>query len=287
VVIGVLLLLGQPPLVVAFGMLAVKISGISVQFLMLHRVCDWLMKPPRPAQTAALVRRLIAPAVAFLAFPMSNALLIQGPLLILGSTVGGTGVAIFAAFRTMSRIPLQFTNVLNSSVWPEVSLAYGARNMPLLRKIHATTLSAAIYGALLISAFMLIFGPFIMHHWLRGQVSYDRLLMSGLLLSTVLSAIWNGSSIVLSATNQHVGYSAMLMVASILSVLASYPASAFLQLYGIVLVMILTELYMALFVIRRALALCGETPLNLIADVFRAPKYMAEAVKGRLAHGTR
>jgi hypothetical protein len=111
--------------------------------------------------------------------------------------------------------------------------------------------------------------------------------MSGLLLSTVLSAIWNGSSIVLSATNQHVGYSAMLMVVSVLSVLASYPASAFLQLYGIVLVMILTELYMALFVIRRALALCGETPLRLIVDVFRAPKYMAEAVKGRLAHGTR
>lgn len=287
VVIGILLLLGQPPLVVAFGMLAVKISGIGVQFLMLHKVCDWLLKPPRPADTAALVRRLIAPAVAFLAFPMSNALLIQGPLLILGSTVGGTGVAIFAAFRTMSRIPLQFTNVLNSSVWPEVSLAYGARDMPLLRKIHATTLSAAIYGALLISAFMLIFGPFIMHHWLRGQVSYDRLLMSGLLLSTVLSAIWNGSSIVLSATNKHVGYSAMLMAASIVSVCASYPASAFLQLYGIVLVMILTELYMALFVIRRALALCDETPLGLITAVFRAPKYMAAAVKGRFAHGLR
>jgi O-antigen/teichoic acid export membrane protein len=287
IVIGSLLVFGQSPMVVAFGMLMTKVLGISVQFLVLHRVSAWLFKPPVPADTAALVKRLIAPAVAFLAFPMSNALLIQGPLLILGSTVGGAAVAVFAAFRTMSRIPLQFTNVLNSSVWPEVSLAYGARNMPLLRKIHSSTISAAIYGALVISAFMLIFGPFIMHHWLRGQVSYDRLLMSGLLLSTVLSAIWNGSSIVLSATNRHVGYSAMLMIVSLLSVLLSYPASAFLQLYGIVLVMILTELYMALFVMRQSLAVCDETPLGLLAAVFRAPKHVAEAVKGRLAHGLR
>jgi hypothetical protein len=52
-------------------------------------------------------------------------------------------------------------------------------------------------------------------------------------------------------------------------------------------VMILTELYMALFVMRKSLAVCDETPLGLIAAVFRAPKHVAEAVKGRLAHGLR
>jgi O-antigen/teichoic acid export membrane protein len=283
VTIAVLLIIGCSPLGIALGMLFCKITGIGVQFLVLHRIGAWLLKPPVPADSAALVRRLIAPAVAFLFLPMSNALLLQGPLLILGSTVGGSAVAIFSAFRTMSRIPLQFTNMLNSSVWPEVSMAYGARNMALLRTIHSSTISAATYGALAIAAGIQIFGPFIMHHWLRGQVSYDRWLMSGLLLSTVLSAIWNGSSIMLSATNRHMRYSALLIVVSVLSVAASYPAAAYLQLYGVVLVMIVTEMIMAPYVIYKALQVCDETPLQLLGDVFRAPKSMAEALKGRLA----
>jgi len=284
--IGIVLVLQRSPMTVAATMLAVKVFNILLHLFILRGVCRWLFTPRLPADTK-LLQRLIAPAVAFLAFPMSNALLLQGPLIILGSTMNGSAVATFAAFRTMARIPLQFTNVLNSSVWPEVSLAFGAGNMALLRRIHSTTIAAASYGAFLVSAFILAFGPFIMQHWLHGEVSYDRLLMSGMLLSTVISAIWNGSSIVLSATNRHVGYSAVLMGVSVTSFLASYPAATYLHLYGIALVMILTELSMASYVINRSLTVCDDTLPGVIAAVFRAPKYMADAVKGRLAHGAR
>jgi O-antigen/teichoic acid export membrane protein len=279
-IIALMLALHTAPLAVAIAMVTVKILSLAFQFVGLRNVCPWLFTPYAAPDTRLIVR-LITPALAFLAFPMSNAFLLQGPLLIIGSTLGGTAIAVYSAFRTLARIPLQMTNVLNSSVWPEVSLAYGASDTVTLRRIHTTTVAAAVYGALLSSSLIWIFGPFIVTHWLHGKVNYDGLLLFGLLLATVISSIWNASSIVLSATNQHARYGATFLLVSTISILLCYPAAIMFGLYGIAAIMVLSEISMALFVVRQSLVICVDTGHELMPRLLNAPMIVREAV-GRI-----
>jgi O-antigen/teichoic acid export membrane protein len=217
-----------------------------------------------------------------LAFPASNALLLQGPVLILGATIGGSAIATFSAFRTLARIPIQLTSVLNSSVWPEMSSAYGAQNFELLKRLHRATVASATYAALAASALILAFGPFIIKTWLHGKIGYDVWLMSGLLAASALNAIWNASGIVLVATNLHNRLGAIILIASAASVLAYYPAAVYFNLYGIAMVMVCTEIVLASFVRTQSLMACQDSFKGLVLAVLHAPVTARAAIHNML-----
>jgi O-antigen/teichoic acid export membrane protein len=277
-ILGVMLIAAASPLDAAVAMLVIRIFSLLIQSLGLRKTCPWLFKP-YSAPDITIIRRLIKPAIAFLAFPLSNAVLLQGTLLIIGAaTIDGSEIAIFSAFRTLARLPIQLTNILNASVWPEISLAFAGGNIRLLRLLHSTTVAAATYGALAASAILWLFGRAIITLWLHGRVQYDGILLMGLLLATVISAIWNASSIVLYATNRHARYGYFLLLVSAITVFLCYPAAAHFSLYGVSVVLLLSEVAMMLFVFNQSLAICQDSVRGLFSAVLHAPAMARETI---------
>jgi O-antigen/teichoic acid export membrane protein len=202
VTMGVLLVLGWGPLGLCAAGLAAKAIMQVVQHIWLRRICPWLHCPKVPADRT-LVSRLIAPSLGFMAFPLGNALALQGPILIIGQIMGGPAVAIFSATRTLARLPNQITNVFNASVWPEMSRAHGAGDRSMLRALHRSSWGLTLLLVVSSSTALLLFGPWMAKAWLGSKTHFEPMVLTFLILVTVISAIWNASSVVLAAINEH------------------------------------------------------------------------------------
>ncbi|MEY2838604.1 MAG: hypothetical protein RJB60_903 [Pseudomonadota bacterium] len=201
---GILLAKGAGPMMVCTVALCVKAVMLLLQHFWLQRTCPWLHHPPMPADRT-LVKRLIAPALGFMAFPLGNALALQGPILVIGHLMGGPAVALFSATRTLARVPIQIANVFNSSVWPEMSRAHGSGNIPLLRTLHRSSWGITFVLVATSSVALLVLGPWLAKVWLGEATKFDTTILIFLISMTLFSATWSSSSVVLTAINAHGG----------------------------------------------------------------------------------
>jgi len=56
--------------------------------------------------------------------------------MVVATMLGPTSVVVFSTVRTLTRLGLQAMEMINSTVWPEISVAYGADDRSLVRKLH-------------------------------------------------------------------------------------------------------------------------------------------------------
>ena len=59
------------------------------------------------------IKAMIRPAVSFMAFPLANALSLQGITLLTGALTGTAAVALFNTYRTIARVAVQLTAMLS------------------------------------------------------------------------------------------------------------------------------------------------------------------------------
>jgi len=207
---AVALTIGQTALWLCAATLVVRGGMLLWQWALLRRRCTWLFQPPVPADPGML-RRLLWPSLAFMAFPLGYAIALQGPILLIGALHGSAAVAMFSAMRTLARLPVQLTNVLNNAVSPEVSRAHGEGDLGKIRRLHRSAWAVTTAAGLLACVGLWVLGPWISHLWL-GAGHHDPLTLGVLLAISWVSAVWNVSSIVLTATNAHVRLSAIFLV---------------------------------------------------------------------------
>ncbi|WP_338440520.1 oligosaccharide flippase family protein [uncultured Aquabacterium sp.] len=164
--------LGQSALTLCAATLAVRALMLVWQWALLRRRCAWLFQPAVPADPHML-RRLLWPSLAFMAFPVAYALALQGPILLIGSLYGSAAVAVFSAMRTLARLPVQLTNVLNNAVSPEVSRAHGEGDLGKIRRLHRTAWALTAGLGLLACVALGLLGPWISRLWL-GHDHHDQ-----------------------------------------------------------------------------------------------------------------
>jgi O-antigen/teichoic acid export membrane protein len=256
-VTGLMLWLSFSPVYVCLSAFLVKFGLGILQFIWLGRVCPWLFSPKYSADKTLIIR-LIKPSLAFLAFPMGNALSLQGPILVLGALFGSTSVAIFSVMRTLSRVPYQVTFSFSSSVSPEMSSAYGAGDINLLRKLHRKSWFLTVILVLLAASSIALWGEWVTGVWLHKQNAYDVFILHGLLATSVLLAIWSASSMVLVSVNQHAKIAIYYVLVNGIGVAASYLASLYFGIQGLIITLILVELVMLLVIFPKALAISKD-----------------------------
>jgi O-antigen/teichoic acid export membrane protein len=120
--------LGGGGMVAAGGaMLASRIVFLVAGYRWLRRLSHWLRLGFAHANSAEL-RRLRSPALAYMGMPIAQALLIQGPVLVVGGALGATAVVVFSTSRTLARLGTAAINMINNSLVSEYSALAGARN---------------------------------------------------------------------------------------------------------------------------------------------------------------
>jgi O-antigen/teichoic acid export membrane protein len=228
------------------------------------------------------VRRLARPAIAFMGFPVGNALNLQGTLLVVSYVLGPISVVVFSTARTISRGALQMVQMVNSTFEPELSISFGARKIDLTRTLHRRSCQLALIIAIVIVAGVMTVGPYVLHSWTGGHVPPSRGLLSILLLVVVIYSLWSTSSAVLTSTNQHQTLSLVYLVATSLTCIACYFFTLWKGLYGAAAALLISELAMNIYVLPASLRIAHDTFPAFMISMLHFPSSLKPAAL--LAH---
>jgi O-antigen/teichoic acid export membrane protein len=217
------------------------------------------------------IKRLARPAIAFMGFPLGNALNLQGTLVAVGYALGPVDVAIFGTARTVSRIALQIVQMVNNTVWPELSIAFGAGNIELVRVLHRRACQLALFISMSVVVVVALLGPTFLHHWTRGKVPPSTGLVSLLLIVVVFYSLWSTSSTLVSAINQHERLATLYTIATGLTVACTYWAARRYGLYGAAASLLLSEIIMDVYVLPSALRIAHDTWGGFLRSMLNYP----------------
>jgi O-antigen/teichoic acid export membrane protein len=216
------LFIGGSLLSAALGLLCGRmLSCIVIFFFALHDVPE--LKWNLDQVDRQLVRRMIRSGIGFLSFPAGNMLTLQGMVVLVGTQLGGSAVALFNSSRTLARLLAQLSILTGKSMAPEISKLYGSGKNheadQLVRQLLWTILPLTVVGAVALE----VLGPTILLHWSHGKIGFDRTVFTWLLVGAVCAGYWQIRSTQLTATNRH-----SLLAAMFLAVSASALVVAFL-----------------------------------------------------------
>lgn len=219
-----------------------------------------------------------------MAFPIGNALSLQGLTIAVGTTLGVGAVVVFSTTRTITRVALLAMSSINSAVWPELSRSVGSDRVDEARAIlrRATQVSLAVSLSLVVVLALL--GPAIIRSWTHGIVDPPRELLYVLLLVVVGNSVSNTLSTVLFATNQHRGLAMVYLLGVVVAVLAAIPLSSALGLPGTAMALLVIEVGMVVYVLPAALRVVKDRPrpfVRSVLDVRETIRLARSSVKTR------
>ena len=263
--------LGGGPVQAAFGYLAGRLLGTALMWLGQRQASPWLRYGFSHASFAEL-RRLTAPAFASLAFPLGNALNIQGMRLVVGLALGPSAVAVFVPLRTLSRIVMQPGSIINRLIEPELALAFGADNISLFRRIFARSCQLALWGCLGVCLLVGSGAHWIFPAWTGGKFAIDWPTYIVLLAGVLINGIWYTALMVPYATNRH-GRIAVIytLIYGVVALYLGYLGATGLGLVGAAAALLIAEAIMAVFITRASLRMVTMGTAQWIKTVLRPP----------------
>lgn len=229
--VGLTALCGGGLLVAAIMTLATRMTFTLVLYFWLRRASPWLNLGHRLADRRE-VRRLLKPALAFMLLPISQALLIQAPIMIVGALMSPVAVVTFATTRTLTRVGTAATNMLNGTLQGEYSAAFGRRDATMLHRVtrYHRLLSlamVAVYGVIL----HLLQRP-LMTSYTHGKVHAVEPFFSLMILTIAAEMMWSSIATPLESINRHVTFANILMAICVAGVGLCYVMTASFALNG-------------------------------------------------------
>jgi len=244
--------------------------GTVLTYYDLRRFSPWLRLGKKDAQWHHVLR-LARPSIAFMAFPVGNALSLQGMIVIVGAVLGPVMTVTFATMRTLSRFPLQVTNSVNAAVWPELSAAYGVGDIPLARALHVRSVQCAFYFSLMANCFIGLTAKWIVSVWSHHRIVFEPHVMALLLVVVFVNSLWSTSSVTLASTNRHQRMAVLYIAVSAVSLLLGYFLLPVWALVGVAVALLVAEMLMCTYVVKMSLELLDDKPAVFVYGVLRLP----------------
>lgn len=266
---------GGGPVSAALVTLLVRTGAMLVMWRYAMRVTPWLALGVRRARFAT-VRRLFRPAVAFLAFPLGNALSIQGMVLVVGRILGPAAVVGFSTVRTMTNAAKQAMGIIRASIWPEVSIAFGRGDRRVARELHRRACQSALMLTLAASLVLLVGGQAIVRVWTNGEVAVEPAFLRWMLAATLANCLWFTSSVLPSAINRHVRLATLFMITTGLSLLAAAWLLPRVGLTAVPAALFFADVAMVAYVIPTSLRLVHDGFSEFVGSLFDLPRLWRE-----------
>jgi O-antigen/teichoic acid export membrane protein len=269
--------LGGGPRITALVFASINVIITLIFCVLVRRDIPWIEYGWQHASFGE-IRKLARPAIAFMGFPLGNALSLQGSLLAVGYALGPVSVVIFSVARTVSRVALQMVQMVNTTFEPEMSIAFGAGNYELTRTLLRRACQLALLVAVAIVLIMLTFGPWFLTHWTSGHVPPSRGLLSILLLVVVFYALWSTSATLMTSTNQHQRLATYYIIGTSLTCFFCYIFARAWGLYGAAASLLISETVMNLYVVPACLRIAHDTLHAFLSSLLHYPHSLRPAV---------
>lgn len=217
----------------------------------------WGLREARRSEIHAMVR----PSISFMAFPLANAMSLQGITLLVGHLFGPALVAIFNAYRTLARVAVQLTSMFSLALWPEFSRLFGHGAVAAVRPLYrrAELLGAGI--AIGLSLMLYVLGPWLLRIWTQGVIGFEPVLMGVLLAYAAAGGVWHVPRTLLMATNQHIDLARWALCAGAAVLVVAMLMGPGLGLRGVGLAMLIIEVAIAAVCMRLVHQVLRETPV--------------------------
>ena len=277
---------GYGPRTTAMVFAMANITGTLILCVMVKHDIPWISYGWSHASFKE-IKRLTRPSLAFMGFPLGNALNIQGSQLAVNYALGNDSVAIWITARTVSRLALQVVEMVKNTVWPELSIAFGAGNMELVRTLHRRACQIALFVSLSVVVVVATFGPTFLHKWTLGKVPSSPGLVGLLLVVVVFYSLWSTSSTLVAAINLHERLATMYSIATGVTVVVTYFAAWRYGLYGAAASLLLSEVIMDAYVLPSSLRIAHDTWGGFLGAMLHYPRSLRpKALVARLRQRT-
>lgn len=213
-------------------------------------------------------KKLFTKGMAFQAFPLGNALLFQGNLLIVQFMLGPAAVALFATARTLVRSVNQLMEMVNTIIWPELSVLIGTNNLPKAARLHRLGVGFTFIGSILCVFVLSVFGQTIYTLWTRKAIPLPQHLLVFFLLPIIFNAVWYTSSVVHTSSNKHEGLAIRYLIASIAAITMCVILSHFYGVEGAALSTMTADLLLIPYVLKRSLEITGDTMGGFVSGIW-------------------
>jgi O-antigen/teichoic acid export membrane protein len=260
------------PIQAAAAYLILRVIGTAIMSWLMLRTSPWLRYGFRHA-TLTCTRRLAVPALAYIGFPAGNALSLQGMVLIVGVVLGPIAVATFATMRTLTRFGFQIMESVKNTLWPELSIAYGAQNWTLARRLHRVACQASLWSSLATVVFLFFAGDRVMTIWTRGRIVPDEAAFRWLLLVVVATSFWHTSSVVTIASNTHERVAAVYLAGTAASLVMARLLMPHFGISGAAMALLASAVIVGWYVLSQSLKALSERMTDFFASMFRLPEF--------------
>lgn len=264
------------PLGAAVAMLVTRMLGNWIGQLVLKRKSQWLSYGFRNAHLS-VIRKLLKPALAYMAFPAGNAFSLQGMTIVVGVTLGPIAVVVLSTTRTLTRFVYQMVSMITNSVWAELSAAFGSGNIVLARNLHRCAFQASLACSLAGVLFLALFGNAIYGNWTHHNVGMDHRLFYLLLVEVLANCMWFTSSIVAISCNKHVQQAAMYLLTTVVSVPLAYFLMLRYGLTGVAISLLIGDFWMINYVLGHSLAILHDNFGEFGRALLRPPSLGTES----------
>ena len=245
VAVALAALAGGGPAAAAAAMVACRVAFVAAGYRWLQSEAAWLRLGFAHASRAE-VRRLAGPALAYMALPLGQALLLQGPVIVVGGALGAVAVVAFSTARMVARLGTALVNMINNSVVSEYSALAGAGDAAgfarLLRAQTAVTATAiAAYAA-----GVLAFGPLVLPWLTHGAVRATWPFFAIVVLGVAAEMTWSALFTPLAAVNRHRGVAAWFALVALGGVAGCWLIAPWLGASGVAGAVLAAHLAMAM-----------------------------------------
>ncbi len=206
-----------------------RLLFIALASRWLHVRSAWLRFDFALASVTEL-RRIAPLAFAYMAMPLGQALLIQGPVIIVGGTLGAVAVVVLSTSRTLARLGTSVGNMLNNSVVSEYSALAGAGDWTEFARLVRTQIGATLILGALYIVVLLVLAPCGLQLLTHGNVAVEQPFFFILLLGVAAELFWSALFTPISAINRHGQVTSAFLVIALIAI-AGTPALS--KAYGL------------------------------------------------------
>lgn len=245
------------PQVLSIGV-SIKLVGIVLKYRDSQRQFHFTLHPKYLRYEE--LKSLWLPSGAFFLFPLSASLALVAPVALVNFFLGSTAVVVFNTTRTMVNFGRSMIDILQRSVWPQLSLAHGRSDAHSMRWFHRITLLSGVAVALTWGVLLMLFGQRVYTLWTAGRAHFDPTLTYCFLAALVTTTLWSSSGVVLQSTNNHKTLSFLYLCSAVLVLGLSYGILRYTGDMNVLpLALLAGDILMISYVIKRALSLTGDS----------------------------
>lgn len=189
-----------------------------------------------------VAKSMMHPTFHFFVIQISQALSIQGAVIVVGLAMGSIQVVVFTTIRTLANSIKSMLAIASHAAWPDMTRFEAEGDYRRLNTLLIFLLRTNIVATILVTYLLMLFGKWVYQLWLSNMGLYDSTAMILMLTILALQTTWGVYGNLLMATNCHQQLSRLTVVSSFLSILFAYIGALNDGLHGMLIGMLIAEL---------------------------------------------